>query len=118
MIHDNKIDLGSIQIHKKVIADIAAAALMEIDGVQLMPKDLSNKLFDAIGQKNSPGVIVTVDKNNQVSIELKVYIRYGINIPDIARLIQDGVRNAVERTTDIHLREVNVNVQGIERGKS
>jgi len=115
---ENKVDLGSIQIHKKVIGEIAAAALGEIDGVHLAPKDLLNQFLEILGQKNCPGIDVTVDKNDQVTIELKVTIRYGINIPDIARQIQDVVRLAVEKTTDIHLREVNVNVQGIERGKA
>ena len=115
---ENKVDCGSIQIHKKVIGEIAAAALGEIDGVKLPPKDLLNQFLEVLGQKNCPGINVTVDKDDQVTIELKVTIRYGINIPDIARQIQDVVRLAVEKTTDIHLREVNVNVQGIERGKT
>ena len=115
---ENKVDCGSIQIHKKVIGEIAAAALGEIDGVQLASKDLLNQFLEILGQKNCPGINVTVDKDGQVTIELKVTIRYGINIPDIARQIQDVVRLAVEKTTDIHLREVNVNVQGIERGNA
>ena len=118
MMTENKVDLGSIQIHKKVIADIAAAALGEIDGAKLAPKDLLNQFLEVLGQRTCPGIAVTVDKDDQVTIELKVTIRYGINIPDIARQIQDVVRLAVEKTTDIHLREVNVNVQGIERGNA
>lgn len=118
MMTENKIDLGSIQIHKKVIGEIAAAALGEIDGVHLAPQDALNRFLEILGQKNCSGIEVAVDKNDQVTIELKVLIRYGINIPDIARQIQDVVRLAIEKTTDIHLREVNVNVQGIERGNA
>ena len=118
MIPQNKIDLGSIQIHKKVIADIAAAALGDIDGVYLAPKNFANQMLELFVPRNSPGIMVAVDKNNQVTIEMKVCVRYGLNIPDIARQVQDVIRLAVERTTDVHLREVNVNVQGIERGKT
>lgn len=118
MTENNKVDLGSIQIHKKVIGEIAAAALEEIDGAKLPPKNMLHQFLETVGQKRCPGIEVTVDKNDQVTIEMKVFIRYGINIPDIARQIQDVVRLAVEKTTDIHLREVNVNVQGIERGKT
>ncbi len=118
MMTDNKIDLGSIQIHKKVIGEIAAAALGEIDGVHLPPQNPVCHFLETLGKRNSCGVSVLIDKSGQVTIDLKVYVRYGVNIPDIARQIQDVVRLAVERTTDIHLREVNVNVQGIERGKS
>ena len=99
-------------------SEIAAAALEEIDGVSLAPKPVGYQVLEMFGQNQHPGVIVTVDKNHQVSIEMRVYIRYGVNIPDAARQIQDVVRVAVERTTDINLREINVNVQGIERGKA
>ena len=118
MIPEQRVDLGSVQIHKKVIGEIAAAALSEIDGVHLVPRDWRYQILELFGRKECPGIHVTVDKNNQVAIELKVYIRYGINIPDMAHQIQESVRQAVERTTDVHLKEVNVNVQGIERGKS
>jgi len=61
--------------------------------------------------------LVIIDRNNQVTIEVKVNIRYGMNIPDIARFTQDSVRDAIERTVDIDLKDVNVNIQGIERGE-
>ncbi len=122
MICDQKVDLGSIQIHKKVIADIAAAALSEIEGVTLSLRSWRNRLMEFVGRKELAGINVQIDKNSQVSLELKVYIRYGINIPDMAQQVQETVRRAVEKTTDINLKEVNVNIQGIvqalERGKS
>ena len=118
MMTENKVDLGSIQIHKKVIGEIAAAALDEIDGVHLSPKAPWNQFFEILGKKKCQGIEVAIDKYDQVTIELKVTVRYGINIPDMARQVQDVVRLAVEKTTDIHLREVNVNIQGIERGKA
>ena len=116
MIDSSRVDLGSIQVHKKAIADIAASALAEIDGVSLPAPNLVSKAKEILGYRSIPGIIVTVDKGNQVSIELRVLVRYGINIPDIARQIQELVRTAVERTIDISLKDINVNVQGIEKG--
>ena len=110
------VDLGSIQVHKKAIADIASSAMAEIDGVKLPAPDIFSKAKEIFGYRTIPGIIVTVDKNNQVSVELRVVIRYGINISDIARQIQETVRSAVERTIDISLKDINVNVQGIEKG--
>ena len=117
MREDSNIDFGSIQIHKKVLADITATAISDIDGVKLIDKDLMSQFFELLGKKNCPGVIVNIDKNNQVSLEIRVRIRYGVNIPDMARHIQDVVRSAVERTADVQLKDINVNVQGIERGE-
>jgi len=117
MVEESKVDLGSIQIHKKVIADIAVAALEEIDGVHLANRlEWFGAVCDLAGYKYFPNILVTVSKDNQVSIEIKVKVRYGINMSDVAGKVQDVVRTAVERTADINLRDVNVNIQGIERG--
>jgi uncharacterized alkaline shock family protein YloU len=114
----NKIDLGSIKVHKKVLAEIAESAVQDIDGVDLIQQDIPSVIGSFFGQKSSPGITVNVDKNNQVSLEIKVTVRYGLNIPEIARQTQDAVRTAIEKTVDIDLKDVNVNIQGIERGKS
>ena len=113
----SRVDLGSVQVHKRAIADIAVSALSEIDGVSLIPSDLFTNLKNFLGDKQYPGIAVTIDKNNQVTLELKLCIRYGISLSDIAQQIQEAVRSAVERTVDITLKDIHVNIQGIERGK-
>ena len=116
MSRENKVDVGFVQIHKKVIGDIAASALNEVPGVKIASFGVISHLFEAFGYKNYPSVRVTIDADNQVSVDIKVSIQYGLNVPDIARQVQDVVRVAVERSVDIDLREINVNIQGIERG--
>ena len=116
MSGENKVDIGFVQIHKKVIGDIAASALLEVQGVKLVSFGMISKFFALIGNKSFPSVVVSIDPDNQVSVEIKVSIQYGLNVSDVARLVQDAVRVAVERAVDINLKEVNVNIQGIERG--
>lgn len=113
----NQIDLGSVKIHKKILAEIAFSAINEIDGVSPVPKSFISSLGDLWGVKNYPGISVNVDKNHQITIEVKIYVRYGISIPDIARQTQNIVQEAIERTVAIDLKDVHVNIQGIERGK-
>ena len=117
-MRENTVDLGTVQIHKKVIGDIAAAAIKEIPGVELANFGVIGSIAESFGYKNYPGVSVTVDKDQQVSMEIRVIITYGINIPVVARQIQDVIQQAVENTVDIHLREINVNIQAVERRAS
>ena len=112
---DDKVDIGAVQIHKKVIGDIAVSALRDVEGVTLSSFEPMSRLFQMFGYKNFPSVIINIDKENQVSVEIKVNVRYGMNIADVARQVQDTVRAAVERMVDINLKEINVNIQGIER---
>ena len=116
MIDPSRVDLGSIQIHKKAIADITFSALSEIEGVSLIPNNIVSKLRGYWGDKHYSGIIVSIDKNSQVTIEVRVCVRYGISVQDVARQVQEAVRTAVERTVDITLKDINVNVHGIERG--
>ncbi len=112
---DNTVDLGVVQIHKKVIGDIAAASIREIPGVQLATFGIIGPLAEAFGYKNFPSVSVQVDKDQQVSLAIRVNIHYGVNIPVAARQIQDTIQRAVEDAVDIHLKEINVNIQSIDR---
>jgi uncharacterized alkaline shock family protein YloU len=114
-MRDNTVDLGVVQIHKKVIGDIAAAAIKEISGVQLATCGVIGSIAEAFGYKNFPAVTVTVDKDTQVSLEIRVIIYYGMNIPEVARQIQDTIARAVEEALDINLKEINVNIQAVER---
>jgi len=110
-----RVDFGSIKIHEKVMAELVIAAVNEIEGVQIPQKDFLTTAAELFGLKYHPAVSVNTDKNNQVSIEVKVLIRYGLNIPEVARHIQEVIRDAVERTADVDLKDIQVNVQGIER---
>ncbi|MBI3617356.1 MAG: Asp23/Gls24 family envelope stress response protein [Candidatus Omnitrophica bacterium] len=112
-----EIDLGVVHIHKNVVADIVASTVADVDGVRLIPKSFAENCGELFGQKVVAGVTVNVDENSDVSVDIQVVVRYGMNIPDIGRHIQDVVRSIVQKTVDISLKEINVNIQGIERGQ-
>ena len=115
MHRDNTVDLGVVQIHKKVIGDIAAASIKEVPGAQLATFGIISVIAEAFGYKNYPSVSVTIDKDQQVSLGIRVIIYYGMNIPVVAHQIQDVIQRAVIDAVDINLKEINVNVQAIER---
>ncbi|MDP2653872.1 MAG: Asp23/Gls24 family envelope stress response protein [Candidatus Omnitrophota bacterium] len=115
MREDHKGEFGAIKIHRKVIAEIAASAVNEIEGVSVITRNTWTGFLDLVGVKRHPGVVVSIDKSNQVTIEVKIKVRYGLHVPDVGRQIQDAVRSAVENTVDVDLKDVHVNVQGIER---
>ena len=116
MTHIQKLDLGSVQIHKKALAEIVSMAVSEVTGARLIPKNLKQRVWEIFGDQEIPGVDVTVDPQHHLSLEVKVIISYGLNIPDMARQIQNAIRAAMERSVDIIIKEINVNIHGIERG--
>ena len=115
MKRDNKIDLGSVQVHKKVLAEIITSAIEGVHGVHLIQKNIGNRLFEMFGRKDFPGIDIQVDDNHEVTLEVQVVVYYGLNIPDAARQVQATIKSAIDKTLDINLKDINVNVQGIER---
>ncbi len=113
----NKVDLGSIKIHKQVLADLIYSSVLTVPGVSLVGKSWEAQAYDLLGVKKYPGIAITIEKDSQVTIEVKVKVRFGLNIHDAARQIQEAIRTAIDKTVDIDLKDINVNIQGIERGE-
>jgi uncharacterized alkaline shock family protein YloU len=113
---ESRTDLGMIRIHKNVIASIASLAAAEIEGVKRIGGDFKSGLLELIGKKFLPTIRVEIDKNDEVRLDIPVVIKYGFNIPEVANKVQENIRNALEKMTNISIRDININVQGIEKG--
>lgn len=109
-------DLGIIRIHDNVIASIASLAACEIAGVKAIAKSLGSSLLDLIHKKNVSAIKVEKDKNGEITIQIPLVIKYDFNIPEIANKVQDNVRNTLEKMTNLSIKNINIIVQGIEKG--
>jgi len=112
---ESRTDLGIIRIHKNVVASIASIAAMEIEGVKRVGGDFKSGILEFIGKKALAVINVEIDKNDEVKLEIPIVIKYGFNIPEIANKIQENVRNALEKMTNLSIKDININVQSIER---
>lgn len=113
---ESQTDLGNIRIHKNVIASIASIAAVEIEGVKRIGGDLRSGILELIGKKALMAIKVDIDRNDEIRLEVPLVVKYGFNIPDIANKAQENVRNALEKMTNLSIKYININVQGIERG--
>jgi len=113
---ESRTDLGIIKIHKKVIASIASLAAMEIEGVKGVGGDIRTNIYEFLGGKKSLAAIkVDIDKNGEVKIEIPLIVKYGFNLPEVANKAQENVRSALEKMTNLSIRDINISVQSIER---
>lgn len=113
---ESRTDLGTIRIHKNVIASIASIAAMEIEGVKRVGGDLKSGILELIGKKSLSAIKVEFDKNQEVRLEIPLVIKYGFNIPEIANKTQENIRNSLEKMTNLSTKDININVRAIERG--
>ncbi len=113
---ESRTDLGTVRIHDNVIASIASVAATEIEGVKGIEKDFKSGLLELIKKKNLGAIKVDKDKNGDITVWVPLVIKYGYNIPDVAARVQENIRNNLEKMTNLSIKDININVQYIERG--
>ncbi|MDO8580241.1 MAG: Asp23/Gls24 family envelope stress response protein [Candidatus Omnitrophota bacterium] len=109
-----KSDLGMVQVQDTVIAEIVALTIKNLPSVRIAEDDWIRTILEFFGKKIVPGVQVTVN-DHEVSLEIKILVAYGQNIPHMAKVVQDAVREALGKAGDINLKEININVLGIDK---
>lgn len=106
-------ELGSIHISEEVLAVIAAAAVLEVEGIGGLAANLGTNLAELLGKKNlSRGIHIQVEDGN-VTVDLSILVKYGYTIPDVALAVQEAVAGSVEATSGLTVAAVNVNVGGV-----
>jgi len=106
-------ELGSIHISEEVLAVIAAAAALEVEGVNGLSANLGSDLAELLGKKNlARGIRIQVTEE-AVEVELSILVKYGYPIPDVARAVQDAVYTNIESMSGLRVEAVNINVGGI-----
>ena len=106
-------ELGNIHISEEVLAAIAAAAALEVEGVSSLAANLGSDIAELLGKKNlAKGVRVKMEED-KVEVELSVLMGYGHTIPEMGKAVQEGVKTAIESMTGLEVASVNVSVGGI-----
>lgn len=112
---ESRSDLGIVKIHKKVIASIASLASTEIEGIIRIGGDAKTNLYEFLGKKSISGIKVDIDRNGEVKLEIPLVVRYGSNLPELANKVQENVSRALEKMTNLSIKDIDINIQGIER---
>ena len=105
---------GDIIIADEVFAIITGLAAMEVEGVVSMAGNATRELISKLGIKSlSKGVTVSIEKDT-VTVEAALNLRYGYNIKEVSKKVQERVKIAIENMTGLIVTDVNVRVAGIE----
>ena len=108
-----KAENGSINISEDVISTMVRTAITEIDGVAVISNTAGAELAELIGIKTvSKGIKVQI-VDDTIKVDAVILVRYGCNIVNVAKEVQNSVTEAVQAITGIDKAEVNVHVSGV-----
>ena len=112
--YSQALENGSIQISDEVLASVAAAAVLEVEGVCGLSSSIGTDIVEMLGKKNlSKGVRVTCGENDAICVDCDVVAKFGTAVIELAKNVQNNVKSSVESVTGLNVSQVNVNVCGI-----
>ncbi len=105
---------GFIMLAEDVVTAIIGLAVTEVDGVAGLPGGITRDTVARLGKRSLSKVIsVTYDENKNVKVAVTVEVRFGVNIMEVSRNVQEKVRQALLTMLGITAGEVSVRVAGI-----
>ncbi len=108
-----KTAMGEIKIHENVIGDVVEKALEKMKGtVSLEGSSLASSIAGILGGRSKGGIGIDMHEE-AVNIAVKVNIKYGESIPQIAAKVQSTIKEQVMNITGTKVEKVNVMVQSL-----
>lgn len=105
---------GSIQISEDVVASVTGMAVLEVEGVCGLSSTIGTDIAEMLGMKTlSKGVRLSSTESGALRIDCDVVAKFGQNIFELAKNVQENVKSSVESVTGLIVGEVNVTVCGI-----
>ena len=106
-------EMGNVNISEDVIVTISNIAANEIEGVAGVYSGIADALLEIFrGKKFNKGVSVVLEEE-KISVTIIIDVEYGRIITEVAKKVQENVKNAIESMTEREVNEVNVHVHGV-----
>lgn len=106
--------LGEINITRSVLESIAAKAATEVKGVYGLHAKLQKEVGGLLGYNTQSMGAKVYRQDNSMSIDVKIDLKYGYSVPEVAMKVQQKVKEQILFMTDLVVDQVNVHVASIE----
>ena len=105
---------GRIEVFPSAVAAVAGHAALGCYGIAGMSaRGLRDGFAELLHRENVDRGVEVSEVEGGLAVDVYVVIQYGIRITEVAHNLQEAVKFAVERSVEVPVMEVNVNVQGV-----
>ena len=78
-------------------------------------KNLVNSTVDEFKNIEGSDAEITLDQNNDVYVDLEINVQKETIIKDVSSKLQNKIKEAVKKATDLEIKEINIKVNDVER---
>jgi len=110
----HKGELGNVMVSPAVIEVIAGIAASEEKGVISMRGGFATGVAEKLGKKaHGKGIKVELTEQG-VAIDVFVTVSADCRMPEVAKNVQQNIRQALQTMTALATKEINVHIVGIQ----
>jgi uncharacterized alkaline shock family protein YloU len=110
---------GRIEVFPSAVGAIAAHAALRCYGITGMAaRGLRDGVAELLRRENVDRGVEVLETEGGLAIDVFVIVQYGIRISEVAHNLQEAVKFEVERSVNVPVVQVNVNVQGVREERS
>lgn len=109
-------ELGFVKIHENVVSSIVRKVALSVDGVaRLAGSSFVDNIAEIVGSRRMHDrAIAIVMEEDTIAIDVKLNIKFGYKVPELAAAVQSAIIQEVENITGMNVTGVNVIIQEIE----
>lgn len=115
--YSKQLEAGSIHISEEVACTIAAAAVMEVEGVLALNTNFGAEIQDRLSKKSQKRGVRLTPKDDAVCVDCSIMVLYGYSMQQVGEAVQTAVTQALESMAGLKVCCVNVNIAGISMSK-
>lgn len=108
-------ELGTIEVEEQVVATLAGAVAMECYGLIGMSsrRTMKDGIADILRRENLSRGVEVRKQDGMVLIDLYIIVSYGTKISEVAHIVQERVKYALDQQLGLAVDRVNIYVQGV-----
>ncbi|MBI4743608.1 MAG: Asp23/Gls24 family envelope stress response protein [Actinobacteria bacterium] len=108
-----KTSYGEFKIADEAIEVIVDLAIKSVKGVVDLHRNPFSNIIHRLGIKSNTGGIKISVNNNEVTIEARIIVEFGYNIPEAAYAVQQNIKKSIENTTSLTVKNIKIFVDHI-----
>ena len=109
------LNIDGMNIAPGVVETIVSLAVQDVEGVAGVGDSATNSLLTFIGGKPyTQGVEIDVDENNELRISVRLYVKSGVVLPDLAATVRQSIADAVNTQVGAKVGSVDIYIDGIQ----
>lgn len=107
-------ETGSVVISDNVMCIIAGLAALEVDGIASMRGNIGFSQITRSEMNKISKCVKIIEEEGKIRVQLVLNIKYGYNLPDVTKKVQERVKDVLENMTGIEVESVNISIADVQ----